>query len=100
MLSILKKLFTQSDEAAATLEVEDAMIVDVRTNMEFAGGHLDDSVNIPLDSIQNHINDFKKSAKPVVLVCRSGARSGRAAKLLRSHGIDAYNGGPWNSFRA
>jgi rhodanese-related sulfurtransferase len=100
MLSILKKLFTQSDEAVATLEVEDAIIVDVRTNMEFAGGHLEDSVNIPLDKIQNHINEFKKSAKPVVLVCRSGARSGRAAKLLRSHGIDAYNGGSWSSFRA
>lgn len=80
------------------VKVDSALIVDVRSPEEFGSGHLDQSINIPLGSIQNHIRDFKTANKPVVLICRSGARSGRASKLLRSNGVEAYNGGPWDSY--
>ena len=78
--------------------VDSAIIVDVRTPEEFERGHLEQSINIPLGAIQNHIRDFKATGKPVVLICRSGARSGRASELLKSNGIDAYNGGPWDTY--
>lgn len=95
MISVLKSLF--AGPGIDKTRLQDAIIVDVRTVQEFANGHLEESVNIPLSDISDHIIDFKKSGKLIVLICRSGARSGRAAKLLRSHGIDAVNGGPWNT---
>ena len=38
-----------------------------------------------------------KLGKPVITCCRSGARSGSAATILKQNGIDAINGGPWGS---
>ena len=54
---------------------------------------------MPLDSIRTKINELKKLNKPVITVCRSGARSGMAKGILKSAGLEVYNGGPWNSLR-
>ena len=67
-------------------ETKGAVIVDVRTPMEFKQGHVEGARNIPLDaigSIQKHIAD--KEA-PVYLYCASGARSGSALRELRRMG--------------
>jgi rhodanese-related sulfurtransferase len=45
------------------------------------------------------VDEFKKKGKPVITVCRSGARSGMGKNMLKQHGIEAYNGGPWNSLQ-
>jgi phage shock protein E len=50
-----------------------------------------------LGDITNHIPKLKKAGKPIIACCRSGARSGRATGILKNAGIDAYNGGSWNS---
>ncbi len=73
----------------------DAVVIDVRTQQEFEEGHVQGSKNIPLNTIGFQINEIKKIGKPVITCCRSGARSGSAANLLRQNGIDAINGGPW-----
>lgn len=73
-----------------------AAIVDVRTPSEFRDGHVPGSKNLPLQDIQSWRKQFKSGDK-VVLVCRSGSRSGMATQLLVSHGVDAVNGGPWQS---
>jgi len=75
---------------------EGATIVDVRTPDEFRSGHVKGSINIPLDRIQDQLNKLDKS-KPMITCCRSGARSGMAADVLKRHGFDVYNGGPWTS---
>ena len=75
----------------------DSLIVDVRTPEEFAEGHFQSSINIPLNLILDHIADFKLSARPIVMVCRSGMRSSNAVKMLKSNGISAINGGAWNA---
>lgn len=75
-----------------------ALVIDVRTKEEFSGGHFSGSVNLPLDSIQMHAGDLKSKNKPLILVCRSGARSGAAASILGSMGIEVYNGGGWDEF--
>ncbi len=73
-----------------------ATIVDVREPWEFNMGHVEDSVNIPLMNVYSNIEQFKTMAKPLILVCASGNRSGQAAALLNAQGIeDAYNGGGW-----
>jgi rhodanese-related sulfurtransferase len=69
-------------------------IVDVRTDFEYADGHIDGAVNIPLDEIPNRLQEFKNFGGPIVLYCRSGARSYSAANYLRSNGIDqVYDAG-------
>ena len=75
-----------------------AVLIDVRTPTEYANGKPKNSKNIPLDRIGEKIENIKKLNQPVVLVCQSGMRSGRAASMLKREGIDAYNGGGWNNF--
>jgi len=74
-----------------------AIVIDVRTKMEFVEGHVQGSKNIPLDRIGSELAEIKRYNKPVITCCRSGARSGSAANLLKQRGIDAINGGPWQN---
>lgn len=63
-----------------------ALMVDVRTPEEFASGSVKGAINIPLDEVENRINEFK--GKPAVVVfCRSGNRSGQAKEILENNGI-------------
>ena len=65
---------------------EGALMVDVRTPEEFASGSVKGAINIPLDEVENRINEFK--GKPAVVVfCRSGNRSGQAKEILENNGI-------------
>jgi rhodanese-related sulfurtransferase len=93
-MHILNQIFGQAGSCVESIN-DDTLIVDVRTPGEYARGHVAGSVNIPLDTIDTHINDLKHKGEPVVLCCASGARSGRATRILRAHGIDACNGGSW-----
>ena len=71
-------------------------IVDVRTPAEFMGGHVADSVNIPLNEVPQNLEVFKTMAKPIVLICASGMRSAQATQYLAAQGIEqCYNGGSW-----
>ena len=74
-----------------------AVVIDVRTIEEFEEGHVQGSKNIPLNTIGSHLDEIKNLNKPVITCCRSGARSGSAATILKQHGVDAINGGPWGS---
>ena len=78
-----------------------ATIVDVRTPGEFAEGHLEGSTNIPLDQVEERIGEFREMSRPLILCCRSGARSGNATAFLSAQGLeDVYNGGGWIDVRA
>lgn len=70
-------------------------IIDVRTPMEFMGGHVAGSINIPLNEIPQRVEEIKKMESPIVLCCASGGRSGQATSFLRNMGIDCTNGGSW-----
>lgn len=75
-----------------------AIIIDVRTPAEFAGGHVKGSVNIPLDKIQGNISKIKGYKKPIVVCCASGMRSSNAKRILIKNGLeDVYDGGSWMS---
>jgi rhodanese-related sulfurtransferase len=75
-----------------------AIIIDVRTPGEFAGGHVKGSVNIPLDKIQGNIHKIKDYKKPIVVCCASGMRSSNAKRVLIKNGLeDVYDGGSWMS---
>lgn len=70
-------------------------VVDVRTREEFAGGHVADSVNIPLQELGNHMEELKNMEGPLILCCASGGRSGMAQGMLSQSGIECYNAGSW-----
>lgn len=70
-------------------------IVDVRTPGEFMGGHVEGSINIPLQEIQERLEEVKALPQPIILCCASGNRSGQATSFLKSQGIDCINGGSW-----
>jgi rhodanese-related sulfurtransferase len=99
MLTLLKKLFGGTSVNYKELVSNGAIIVDVRSPMEYKTGHISGSKNFPLDTIRTKAVELKKINKPVITVCRSGARSGMAKNILRSAGLEVYNGGPWTSLK-
>lgn len=60
-------------------------LVDVRTPEEFAAGHLDGAINIPIDDLETRKSELSKD-KDLVLYCRSGGRSAKAKALLEKAG--------------
>jgi rhodanese-related sulfurtransferase len=63
-----------------------AQLVDVREPAEVARGTLPGAVNIPLGELPARLAELDPGRR-VVLLCRSGARSGRAAELLADRGF-------------
>ena len=49
------------------------------------------------NAFKSEIEKIKSWMKPIIAVCRSGARSGQATQFLESRGIDIINGGPWQN---
>ena len=64
------------------IEENQGTIVDVRTQGEFMGGNVVGSINIPLQEIQQRIDELKDLKQPLVLCCASGNRSGQATQFL------------------
>ena len=73
-------------EARELLE-EGAIVIDVRTEHEFAGGHLPRAINIPLDQIEIMAPQQIKDMNQVLLLyCHSGISSAAAARRLKRMG--------------
>ncbi len=69
-------------------------VVDVRETGEFASGHYEGAINIPLGIVPLKLDQFKLMEGPIVVYCRSGNRSGMAMNLLKQAGLsEVYNGG-------
>lgn len=78
---------------------EKPTVIDVRTPAEFLQGNVTGSINIPLQSLPNRIEEIKKLSQPLVLCCASGNRSGMATGILNQQGIACTNGGAWTSIK-
>ncbi len=75
-----------SPEVQVLYMTEAIFILDVREPDEFAAGHIPGATLIPLDSLPNRLNDIPRD-QPVVIVCRSGNRSGQAQRYLQEQGF-------------
>jgi len=76
------------------------LLIDVRTTEEFASGHIHGAVNIPVEELQDRLNQIP-SDEPIVLYCRSGNRSAQAARILTQAGYtDLYDLGGVNEWTA
>lgn len=80
-----------SPAEARRLVAEGALLLDVRTPEEFASGHIPSAVNIPVQELERRIGELKAKDRPIVLYCRSGNRSNRAAGVLKSAGYAAVH---------
>ncbi|HEY9207841.1 rhodanese-like domain-containing protein [Acidovorax sp.] len=71
------------------------LVVDVRSPGEFAAGHVDGAINLPLDRLGTDCAQaLPDKSTPLVLCCLSGARPGMAAQWLRQQGYaQVLNGG-------
>ena len=86
-------------EALVLIE-EGALLLDVREDNEWESGRAPMATHVALNEVPDHLDEFSPD-RPIVCVCRSGARSGRAARFLVERGRDAVNleGGmlAWNA---
>ena len=95
----IKNLFSGSSNDDSKAIPEGAYLLDVRSESEFASAHVQGSVNIPL----NHLNqkmEMLKTKQPIVVFCQSGMRAGMAKALLSKNGIEnVTNVGGWQKVK-
>ena len=71
-----------------------ALVLDVRTAGEFAGGHYEGAINIPVQELKSRLSEAGPKDKPVVVYCHSGIRAASARKILLATGYtDVTNAG-------
>ncbi|MET8579923.1 rhodanese-like domain-containing protein [Streptomyces collinus] len=74
----------------ATTERADAVLLDVREPDEWQAGHAPGAVHLPLSDLSAGAGlPAAAHARPLLVICRSGNRSRRAAALLAARGADA-----------
>jgi phage shock protein E len=84
---------------AHELVAKGALLLDVRTPGEFQERHLEGAVNIPVQELDRRLAEVGAKDRPVVVYCRSGARSGRAKGMLEAAGFrKVVNLGPMSAW--
>ncbi|MDA8129440.1 MAG: rhodanese-like domain-containing protein [Betaproteobacteria bacterium] len=84
----------EADTLKATrLFNDDALVLDVREDKEFAAGHIPKAKHIPLGQLSGRLQELEKfKAKPILVTCRTGQRSARACGMLKKAGFETvYN---------
>ncbi|MGE0115640.1 MAG: rhodanese-like domain-containing protein [Steroidobacteraceae bacterium] len=77
-----------SNNEAIALHNKGALVLDVRTAEEFAGGHIVNARHISLDTLAASLDSIKKyREKPVIVCCEAGSRSAQAVRLLKAQGF-------------
>ena len=101
MLNAIKQLFGFGPKVDyAQLVSGGAIILDVRSKGEYAGGHIKGSINIPVDQLRNNFSQLKSKNKPIITCCASGMRSSSAKSILKLNGYtQVHNGGSWQSLQ-
>lgn len=67
-------------------KIDGAVLVDVRTAEEYRSGHIENSINIPVDRISSIKDSVKDRDTQLYVYCYSGGRSGRAVSHLKQIG--------------
>lgn len=78
------------EEADALPRDGSVTLLDTRTPGEYARGHVDGFINIPVDNLRERIGEIEPG-KPVYVICQSGLRSYIASRILAGHGFESYN---------
>jgi rhodanese-related sulfurtransferase len=70
---------------------DDAVMVDVREDHEWAAGHAPNAIHIPLAELPARLDELPETDDTVPVVCRMGGRSARAVQWLVQQGFDVAN---------
>ncbi|MDR2570590.1 MAG: rhodanese-like domain-containing protein [Oscillospiraceae bacterium] len=62
------------------------VLLDVRTQDEFDAYHIEGSVLIPIDELESRLSELPDKSVPIIVFCKAGIRSERAAEILSAHG--------------
>ena len=86
----------------AELVQQGAIIVDVRTKGEYAGGHIKGSINIPVDQLSKNLNKFSDKNK---LICEKKTvlrlpKSATALTMMKTRSLISSTLGRWSVLRA
>jgi rhodanese-related sulfurtransferase len=84
----------EADTLKATrLYNDDALVLDVREDKEYAAGHIPRAKHIPLGQLAGRLKELDKyKDKPILVTCRSGNRSAHACRTLKKAGFETvYN---------
>lgn len=74
--------------AVQLINYENALIVDVRDDSEYASGHLPNSKHIPREKMEERWSELEKHKdKPIVVIYRGGVRSTNASSILKKNGF-------------
>ena len=65
-------------------------LLDTRTANEYAHGHADGFINIPVDELRERLSEIDRT-KPLYVMCQSGLRSYISCRILSQEGYDCYN---------
>jgi len=93
--SKIKQVETETVKFLIAKYKDDIILLDVREKEEYRAGHIPKSVLIPLGELALRLNELDKQ-KAVLVICRSGNRSLRAAEILIKNGFNEvfnYKGG-------
>ncbi len=75
-------------EATQLINRQDALLLDVREQNEYAQAHILNARGVPLSQLESRLADYEKfKEKPIIVYCASGNRSSTAATLLRKRGF-------------
>ncbi len=97
MFGIFKKNNSPDLEKIKNLLQDGATLIDVRSPQEYRLGHHPKAINLPLPEIDQNVEKINQLQQPILVVCRSGARSGMAQKKLNRQGIESINAGNWKN---
>lgn len=76
-------------DSVQLLNHEGAVMVDVREDSEYNDGHILESIHIPMGNLADRFEELEKfREKPIIVCCRSGARSASACSRLRKNGYE------------
>lgn len=76
-------------EATLLINREDAVIVDIREQAEFAKGHIPNARHLPLGELERRSGELEKfRSRPLIVYCATGARSAAAIAALRKAGFE------------
>lgn len=102
MINALKGLFGFGPKVDyKELVKQGAIILDVRSKGEFAGGHIKGALNISVDTLGNNLAKLKDKNKTIITCCASGMRSASAKSILKSNGyVNVHNGGGWGGLQS
>ncbi len=93
---VIENIFTNKvkqynwDDVATLPRDGSVTLLDTRSELEYANGHIDGYINIPLDSLRSRLHELDIN-KPVYVTCQIGLRGYVASRILSQNGFETYN---------